>query len=260
MKKIFKKTARAIIKKGKKRYIKKSGGLKLGKIYKDVMSLKKMVNAEKKHITTDIENAAVGQVNVNVSGHYLVDVSPKPIQGVAYNERTGQSIKQVSSYYVYQFTRQTGLNALPEMKLKIEFIYVVGQPYGTASNALPVYIKHNPFVDSANIYDFHCERKPEYYKDFRVLARRIITFRENDQSGQYSIKTVKIPIRMPPNFHIKWSGNSATTQSTGQVLMLITADQGNIGGANTTLDDMPYTQSNTGINFDWYATHYYYDN
>lgn len=258
MKKILKKTARYIKGKAKKRYVKKTGALKIGKMYKDVLSMKKMLNAEKKHLTTDIENAVVGQVNANNSGHYIVDVSPTPSQGTGFSNRIGQSIKQVSSYYVFQFQRQVGLSNLPSCKIKIQFVYVVGQPYGTISNALSPFIKANPFIDGATIYDIHSERRPEYFRDFRVLGTRYVYFAENDQANQPIIKTVKIPIKLPNNFHVKWQGNT-TTQTVGQIFMLITADNGNCGTVST-LDDVTVTTAITGLTFDWYVTHYWYDN
>lgn len=257
-KKFYRKVKKYVVKKARKRYIKKTGTPKFAKIYKDVMAVKKMLNAEKKHLTTDIENAVVGQVNANSSGHYIQDVSPTPSQGTGFSNRVGQSIKHVSSYYVFQFQRQVGLSNLPACRIKIQFVYVVGQPYGAISNALSPFIKSNPFIDNATVYDFHSERRPEYFKDFRVLRTKIVYFGENDQANQPIIKTVKIGLKMPNNFHVKWQGNS-TTQTVGQVFMLITADNGNCGTVST-LDDVPVTTAITGLTFDWYVSHYWYDN
>lgn len=256
---IFKKTLKYVKGKAKKRYVKKTGGLKIGKMYKDVMTMKKMLNAEKKHLTSDIENALVGQVSGNASGHYIIDVSPVPNQGTGFSNRIGQSIKQVSSYYVFQFQRQVGISAPAAQRIKVQFVYVVGQPYGTVSNALGPFIKANPFVDGGTIYDYHSERRPEYFKDFRVLRTKTIYFPENNQANQVITKTVKIGLKMPENFHVKWQGNT-TTQAVGQVFMLITADNGNMAGSVSTLDDIPITAASTGTTFDWYVTHYWYDN
>lgn len=260
MRKILNKTAKYIKGKAKKRYVKKTGALKIGKMYKDVMSMKKMLNAEKKHLTTDIENALVGQVSANISGHYIIDVSPTPSQGTGFSNRIGQSIKWVSSYYVFQFQRQVlGTTAPAAQRLKIQFVYVVGQPYGSISNAVSPFIKANPFVDGTTVYDFHSERRPEYFRDFKVLRTKYVNFPENNQANQAIIKTVKVGIKMPSNFHVKWQGNT-TTQTVGQVFMLITADNGNSSGSASTLDDIPITTANTGTIFDWYSTHYWYDN
>lgn len=258
-KKFVKATFRNYKKKAKKRYIRKGGAIKVGKIAKDVMTLKKMINAEKKHITTDIENATVGQVNINASGHYIIDVSPAPIQGTGVNNRTGQSIKHHSSYYVFQFKRQVGQAILSALRIKIQFVYVVGQPYGTITNALGPFLKPNPFIDGTSVYDLQSERRPEYFTDFKVLRTKYVYFQQNDQSSQAIIKTVKVGLKMPNNFHVKWQGNT-TTQTIGQVFMLITAEHGNCGGTNSTLDDITISQLYTGVDFDWYSTHYYYDN
>lgn len=258
-KKIAKKTGRYALGKAKKRYISKKGGLKMKKIYNDVMVMKKMLNAEKKHLTTDIENAFVGQVSQNQSGHYIQDVSPSPLQGTGFSNRIGQSIKHVSSHYVFQFQRQNSISNPAACRLKIQFVYVVGQPYGTITNAIGPFIKTNPFVDGGSIYDLHSERRPEYFKDFRVLRTKYVYFPENNQANQAIIKTVKIGVKMPENFHVKWQGNT-TTQTVGQVFMLITSDIGNSSGVASTLDDVPVTAAGTGTTFDWFVTHYWYDN
>lgn len=258
MKKIFRKTYRAIKRTARKRYVKKTGALKLGKIAKDVMSLKKMVNAEKKHLTTDIENANVGQVNINASGHYLVDVTPTPTQGTGFSNRVGQSIKQHSSYYVFQFQRMAGISNPCAQRLKLQWVLVMGQPYTTPSNATDKFLKNNPFIDGTPVYDIHSERRPEYFKDFRVLRTKYVYFPENNQANQFIIKTVKVGLKYK-NLHVKWSGNTAT-HSIGQILLYITADNGNMGGTNSTLDDVPQTTAFTGTTFDWYVTHYWYDN
>ena len=56
------------------------------RIARDVAYLKSMINAEKKHLRTDVENVVMGQVNGNSNGYYVVDVSPAPSQGTGFQE------------------------------------------------------------------------------------------------------------------------------------------------------------------------------
>lgn len=110
--KYVKKQVRRAGKAIKKRYVAKGGNLKVGQIAKDVMMLKRLVNAEKKRTTlgsTSFEAAHfTGQVNGNSSGHRIVDISPSAInQGNGYNERNGNSIKLHSLVIKGQFIQMT---------------------------------------------------------------------------------------------------------------------------------------------------------
>lgn len=236
--------------------------MKGAKLLRDVAILKKMVNAEKKNLTSEIENGAVAQLfgsgaTTGTSGHYLFDVTPIPAQGDGYNNRNGNSIKWHSSYYNFMFQRQTGSTSFIGMRMKIQWIKVTGQPYASASDILGKFIKHNPFIDNVQVYDTNSERKPEYFKDFKVLRTQYVYFPENSQNQQ-SQKVVKSGLKT--NFHVKFNNNTNTI-ATGQVLMLITCDCGNYSGVTTSAFDNVITQQSlTGINFNYYRTDYYYDN
>ena len=81
----------------------KKGRVSLSRVIKDVGILKSMVNSEKFRLETKVDGLGVAQVNVNASGHYIVDVTPVPPQGDGYNNRQGNSIKLHSSHYDFFF-------------------------------------------------------------------------------------------------------------------------------------------------------------
>lgn len=118
VKRVVKRAGRAL----KKRYFKGKGygNPNVGQIASDVMMLKKLVNAEKKHTTIQVNGIGLGQVNVNAAGFYAVDLTPVPSAGVSEIQRTGTSIKLVSSHMRFQFIGQT--NAINRTKVKILLI------------------------------------------------------------------------------------------------------------------------------------------
>ena len=71
----------------------------LPKVMKDVNIMKQMINSEKFRLETKVDGLGVAQLNINASGHYIVDVTPVPAQGDGYNNRQGNSIRLHSTHY-----------------------------------------------------------------------------------------------------------------------------------------------------------------
>lgn len=215
-----KRIAKKVFKRGKKfvkrRYVGRKGKLRTRRIARDVAYLKSMINAEKKHLRTDVENVVMGQVNGNSNGYYVVDVSPAPSQGTGFQERIGNSIKLHSTHWEMMIQRQSGPSIVSPIKLNIKIIRIEGEPYGTLSNAIEgKFLYHNPFIDTANIFDYHSGRVPEYFKNYRVLKNMNIYMPGNQISGQLSNKTIKFGLKYK-GLHIKWKGDGIS-QTVGQL-------------------------------------------
>jgi hypothetical protein len=90
MKAIARKVGRVV----KKRYFKGKGygNPKLGRMTKDIMFLKGIVNAEKKRITIS-QTAQIGpaQVFANSNGNIVTDITPIPVQNSTFTGRNGDA-------------------------------------------------------------------------------------------------------------------------------------------------------------------------
>lgn len=239
----------------------KKGRISTTRLAKDVSILKGIINSEKFRLETQIPttgNVAIGQVDGNSSGHFIADVTPYPSQGDGYNNRQGNSIRWKSSHYSFFFRRQS--TAQGPCKIHIQFIKVIGEPYTTPSNILGRFIEPNRWISGGSIYDTASDRKPEYYRQFRVIRSKTYYFKNLDYANQPAQqKTVNIGFKLS-NHHVKWNNNS-NTLAQGQVLMLITMDTGNCSTSTvSTLDDIVNTGTSTGMIMNCNRVDYYYDN
>lgn len=251
-----KSAGKKVVKGLKKRYVTKTGkGLRVGQIVSDVAMLKRMVNAEKKRVTTGINNTSVAQVNGNTSGLAIYDITPVMSEGVTYSTRNGSSIKWTSGYAQFQFIHQSATQSA--IKGAIYVIKVKNQVI-TGQTCTQTFLNPSPFISSTSIYDYNSTRNVDYFKDFQVLKRKNFTVKCDQLSGQ----TVQTVIKMPLKFghHVKFSGDTNTV-TDGQVFILILCDSGNNNGASTsTVGNVSVTAPNTGLNLCWSMTNYYIDN
>lgn len=261
-KKVVRQVAKKVGRAVKRRYFKGKGysNPKIGTMIRDVALLKRMVNAEKKRLevkSPDGTSYPIGQVSGNTSGHFLADFTPNPGQGVGYNQKTGNSIKWVSSYLDFQFVSQSA--CISGMRMKIQLVKVVGQPFSTVSDVMGKFIEPTAFLTGGTVYDINSPRDPDYFKNYKVLATKYVTIKNDDITSEQTYKRVSMGLKLK-NHHVRNNDNDPTN-SMGQVFLLITADQGN-GSITTasTINGVPQSAINTGcfMRFEW--THYYYDN
>jgi len=231
----------------------------LPRLMKDVMRLKGIINSEKFRIETQpCDQQALGQVSQNSSGHYIADFTPVPSQGDGFSNRQGNSIRWKSSHYSFFFQRQA--NSVGPMNIKIQLIKVIGEAYSTPSTILGKFIEPNRWIAGGTIYDTASDRKPEYFKQYRVLRTLNVRFPalSISSTGGSTQKIVNFGLRLP-NHHVKWNNNS-NTLADGQVICLITCDTGNMAGTASTLDSIANTAASTGVLMSVNKLDYYYDN
>lgn len=254
-----KRVARKVGKTIKGRYFKGKGYRKprVGNIVRDVLLLKKMVNAEKKRLLGNW-SGVVGQVaGATGSGHLLLDITPNPGQGVGYNQKSGSSIKWHSSHYDFQITAMA--NNLNGMRLKFQLIKIVGQAQGSVPTAiLDKFVNSNRFITGGSVYDINCDRNPDYFKNFKVLKTMYCSLKNDDMSGELQVRRIKMGKMF--GHHVRNDLNSATI-TEGQIILMITADKGNSDlTVASTLSGVPITGAQTGCFVACEYTHYYYDN
>lgn len=261
-KKYVKRVARRVRGKVIKRYFNKGYKPKIGTMVRDINMLKGLVNAEKKRINiNDVSSQQlVGQVNgATTSGHYIIDVTPAPVQGTGYSDRTGNSIKWTSSYFEMQFYGETSM--INEIKLDIYLIKVNGLAQSSVGTTVPgQFFLNNPFCNAGTIYDSYCQRNPDYFKNFRVLRRIKTSVKSDSISGETSLRSVNFGLKLK-NHHCKWQANT-TTLTEGQVCLLIVCNNGNCSTTtNCTISQgVPTTAMSTGLLYNYNINHYFIDN
>lgn len=229
------------------------------KLMKDMTILKGIINSEKFRVESQpCDQQAIGQVNQNGSGHYVADWTPLPAQGDGYNNRQGNSIRWKSSHYSVFLQRQSG--SVGPVNVKIQLIKVIGEAYSTPSSILGRFIEANRWISGGTIYDTASDRKPEYFKQYRVLRTVNIKFPALAVSGTGGAtqKIINFGLKLK-NHHVKWNNNS-NTLADGQVICLVTCDTGNMAGAASTLDSIANTAASTGLLMSVNKVDYYYDN
>lgn len=251
-------------------YSRKKGQYKLANIVNDVKMVKSMLNTEKKHkayapngsrsvaqIFSDGTTAGTG------SGHDILDLtSPDfvPEQGVGQNQRTGSSIRVCSHVMRMQFWHETNTKGPRVVK-----IYII-RTQGDLALSISEFLNPDTFIENAkpsgagSVYDNNSRRNQDYYKQFRVLARRSIYIPADDVDGETVVKNVTIPLKFKRGNHFKFQGNT-TTVSNGRTFMLLTCNAGNEGtGTPAGFTFIPTAEADTGVRYSYTNDYYYYDN
>lgn len=226
-------------------------------LYKDVLMLKKMVNAEKKFVTIGPLTRDVGQVYNNTdAGYFQWDITPTPSQGTGQQYRTGSSIKLHSSQIRMQFRQQT--NTHDTVKYTIYIAKVVGNPYASLTSATM-----NEFLLPdliSGVTDTNSLRNPDHYKDFRVIAKKTFYLGPDTYASQ-NIRVIDKQINLKyNNHHVRTAGDSQTSITEGQLILYVVVNSGNAGPVASTLPRICHTTASTGSIMEAQIRHYFYDN
>lgn len=234
----------------KKRYV-KNNNLNLSKVAEDVANIKFLMNVEKKRFDYILNSQIQGQVSAAVTGTNAVDVTPNPVQGIAYNERTGSSLKITSAAMEFQFWSQA--NQSTAIKSVIEFWAVKGEPV-TATN-----FRDNMYVIStaSGIIDYFSLYDPDFRKNATLLCSKEFTIPAPQYAGQVQQKTVHMGLSNLGH-HVKFDKNSITVDS-GEIIMVIRSDAGN-SGAISARPNIPILTATSGLTWNMDLKYYYVDN
>lgn len=223
---------------------------------KDVLMMKKMLNAEKKRVSVGTANTSFGQLNYNSSAYIATDITPVPSQGTTASTRTGASIKLNSAYLKFQIYHQSSTKQ--PIKVRIMIAKVMGIPESNMTTFFQQCWAPNAFL-SSTIYDFNSQPNPDYFRAYKIIKSRTLTIPADQIADVNMIKDISIPLRFK-NHHIRFNADT-TTVSTGQLVMWVVADCGNVSsGSTSTVTPIAVSGTSTGLimntNFQWY----YYDN
>nr|WAE43182.1 MAG: capsid protein [Cressdnaviricota sp.] len=263
IKRAVRRVGRKAYNKLKKRYVSKSG-VRIGQIYKDVMHLKSLVNTEKKRLDltspTGGSSLYVGQINNTGPGYQLIDITPIPSEGVTYSQRSGASVKLVSSYMKFQFLQQN--NTHQAMRFKIMFVLTKGTPE-TVGNIASDMMLPNSFT---GLIDYHSMRNPDKYGDYQVLRTVHFMIPADNYTGtgasnQTRIKDLSIGMKWMrgKGHHIRFNGDTNNV-TNGQITMFILADSGNVSTITGLFSNVATNYPSTGSQLNYDIKHYYVDN
>lgn len=218
--------------------------LKVAKLYS-------MLNTEKKRFDISNNSQLVAQLAINASGTYALDVTPIPAQGVAFNQRTGSSIKPHSAIHKFQFWSQSA-TTVQATKFRIEFWHNKGPTTSAAAALSEIY----NVSTGSGIIDYNSQMDPDYTGTYTRFFRKNYVLPAPQYNGQVQIKDIVIPLRLKK--HVRFNDNS-TTVTDGQIIMFILADSGNLSTVSTATN-VPVLTALSGMLFNQDLKYYYYDN
>lgn len=232
-------------------------GIRRGaQLVRDVAYLKAQLNAEKKQTTQVALNYDVGQVSANGNAYYTTDLTPIVSQGITGQTRNGNSIKVHSMVIKGQVFQMQ--NNHHQGKLKMMVLLNKGTPISSWSGANVGDIFQSNVVNT--LIDFNSNRALDTFKNWRVLASRIITINPDNYQGVQNWKDFVIPLKFK-NYHIKYDDTNTDVIRNGQIVLVVVSDSGNISSSTTsTVANIPVTGINSGFKVASYYQTWYYDN
>lgn len=243
----------------KKRYIKPRGGIRLGRIYRDVKMLKHVINSEKKECESLNTSQLVGQWGGvgTVSGHSIIQLNPAIPKGTGHAERVGNSVKVVGAHFKLQVRQQSAV--VNPIKLKFIIFSHKTDTFTTARfNAYTAELMEpNSFNNTT--FDLYSSRNKDYFRDF-IIHRTQTVYVKGDTSGtgtaQLNMISRSFGIKWRRGHYFKYGPNTSNFELNGSLYCLVLADFGNVGTAIAT-DGQP---ANTGLTYNLLSQFYYYDN
>lgn len=243
----YKRAYRAVKKTAKKRYYKKSTGtLRLGRMAKDIYSLKQAINSEKKHHLVENESAVFAQYNNTVSGHQLFEITPMIPQGTGSNQRVGNQVKITGACMELLLTKQGNQHGTIGYKM-----YIICKPDGNDTLTVDDFLEGNHFISGATIYDTASQRNQQQMPNFRIVKTMNGRFNQdqNTETGTDAniFRNFTIPLKFTKNNMIRYNTGGSVQSIKNRYYLLCVASNGNANGG-------------TGIQIQQYTRWYYVDN
>lgn len=275
----WKKTARQVEKKvfgsggAKRRYGigKGKGGIKIDAIAKDLMMLKSRLNSEKKEKReVEITTGKVGQVFNDFSGYWYQDITPTLGQGTGADERVGNSLKMTGCNLNFQFIGQD--RCVTGRKIKIGLYRVRDPSLGPtdiSSDIVTDVFDSNPLT---GLFDYNAAKAYRNSKNDGVACIRektvylpkveIVNYSggsglaDNDYEKAY--KTLNFPVKL--NDLLRYEQDNDNLPNGFRYVIVVRADCGNSGTANSNIQNIPVVADNTGVTFRMGQRWWYVDN
>lgn len=212
------------------------------RLYQEVTALKKMINAEKQNVESNVSTVhTLAQYNGVSSGRQCLDVMPTISQGFGEDNRKGDSVK-VCSLVLKLKVETNSFNTLQPTAYKFYLIRQNTNPV-SVSAAPDTFLEPNPF---SGVLDSYSNRNYEHFRDFQVIgvASGVLKSNTNDSLNQIQVKSHTIARKC--EFHIRYD-KGTNTIINNPIYLLAVANDGDRSGANH-------------IKFQYALKVYYYDN
>jgi len=209
----------------------------VAKVAKQVRRLKNAVAGEVKNYDAGSTGRVIGQATTagnspTDQGWVLDDITPLPGQGVEGNRRIGNKINLRSIQFAFQAEQQKALSC--RMRIKMWIVRVMGNPVDVSpvgyQATMSKFLQANP---SSGYTDYHSRRNPEYYRNFKVLAKKEFSIQPDqirlDATGAYAAQIVDVDLNKKIYGSVEWDSFDTEKLSRGQILLIMVANTGNCG-------------------------------
>jgi len=169
-----------------------------------------------------------------IGGWSAFDITPYPVETNGFSGREGSQIKLNSSYMQFKFTQQS-VNTLTPIKIRMTIVHVQGQPQTPAgvfeayhlNSALP---NGTGINTNAGIIDYNSTVSPDQYSQFKVIYSKTVTLWQDNIDAGLQVKNhvIKLRYNRGAGHTVRYLQNTLTPTS-GQLIMMMSADAGNIG-------------------------------
>lgn len=251
-----KKSTRPRARKVVRRPYKKSTGASKAFQKKVINALAKSQVLEKKHISGSLSSIYCGQVNGNIAGYSLSDITPLVSQNDGYNNRTGSKVSICSMSVRFQFWQQASVQQ--NISLKYHIIYIPNNNENSLSLMMTQMYQNNPF---SGIIDYNSSRNPDYMKSYKIIrtGRCYLPQDSTTSTAQSIVKESRIGIKLKKPITLSYSQNTNNV-AQGRFMLLVFANCGNSNTSTTcTLANVPVTGTSTGVYYNMAYDTYYYD-
>lgn len=256
LRKVAKKAKKAVVGALKKRYYKR-GYVNVKKIARDVMMVKRMINAEKKAISFNQNAIPIGQVIGNLDGYFAYDITPVLTQGSAGNQRNGDSIKMCSWHCTMQVIQQAACTQ--RMNFKMYIFEQKGNPITTGTITPQVFSTNNFVGGGGAIIDYNSQLIASNYAKQKLRYFKTFSIAPDNFTGQPGFKTLNFGGKM--SHHVRYNGSTTTPCQNGQLWLVILCDSGNCSPTVASgFSNIPTGAVNTGALLNIHLREYFYDN
>lgn len=241
---------------------------KTGEVAKDIASLTGSVamimsrlNVEKNYKDAAIVQTSFGQVNQNVDGASIQDITPVISQGDGEGNRHGNSLKMTGFSIPIQINGMT--NCQGARKIRISLLKVKSADNGVSTTeAFEHYWDQNPLTTMrdynaprnyrSGAHDgITCVRSSTYY----MKAPTVLSGSSVD--AEAGILTTKFNVKL--NDVLRYDANGDTTPLGIKYYLVFQADTGNNNAASSGIG-VPITEGNSGMELRVGARAWYVDN
>ena len=248
-------TARQIVK----------GGTMAAKLANDIRQIKDRLNVEKKHKESNFGETTpldVAQIRGDSEGYNVQDVTEAISQGIAHDQRVGNSLKLTGMSFKYQALGQT----LTHTSRKLKFTLVKVSSPDIDSVAVSELMEHiydvNPLT---GLRDYNAPLNYSTLKQNGIKIIRSHTCYLKDQVFSGSTSTATKPHKTS-GFSVKlndvcrYASASATKPEGHRYFLIIQCDVGNSWGTASNNGNVPIQTANTGVEVRMHAKTWWVDN